>query len=386
MATLSLNKTRKTLRPVLVMAMACVFVFAATGAALMQSKKPITRNGLLEAVKLNGLTTQELIEQVERRGVNFRLTPADEAEFRQAGARPELLAAVRKHYRGAPEESASSGTMSPETTEPSRSNTRPPVGRPLSKTEIVTLLQRRMPPARVEQLVEVRGVDFTLTPEITQEITRAGGNRSLLGAISEKYVSPSRPVNPQPSNTQPPRIARQPVDAGPDYDDLTEQATSAIRANNPGYAVRLCQQAIRMDAQRPTAYQLLGFTELYGNRNIAAAEQSYRAALERGGAAVFRAYHAHDKLFSQYCLGSVFVGRSGVAFRGDNGQHSFEVPDTQIKEVALNNFVGVQYGAFHIKLRKERETGKKSETFDLAPYTQNRAESNLIMNLIQSYQ
>ena len=42
----------------------CFSALLITTIAMAQSKKPISKNGLLEAIGLNALTTQELVEQV----------------------------------------------------------------------------------------------------------------------------------------------------------------------------------------------------------------------------------------------------------------------------------------------------------------------------------
>lgn len=333
-----------------------------------QSKKPITRSGLLQAVKLNGLTTEELVSHVRQRGVDFKLTANDEQEFRGAGAQPELLATVRENYRPA------TATTSPTPTRPSRpAPAGVPAGPPLSKAEIVTMLQGGLASARVEQFVEVRGVSFTLTPDITREITAAGGTRSLLGAITEKATTASHgaatPSSPSAS-------------AAPDYDDYVEQATAMLTANDAAGAARVCQLAIRQDTSRPTAYQLLGIAQLYGFQDILSAERSMRAAIERGGAAVFRAYHDHDGFFNSWCQGAMFVSKTGVTYRADNGTHTFAANDNQIKETGINGFVGSQYGAFHIKVFQD---AKKSKTYNFAPATTKRAESDLILKLIKGY-
>ena len=67
-----------------------------------QAKKPITREGLVKAVRINGLSTAELVQQIQSRGVSFRMTPDAEAELRAAGARPEVIAAARSNYRAGP--------------------------------------------------------------------------------------------------------------------------------------------------------------------------------------------------------------------------------------------------------------------------------------------
>ena len=64
-----------------------------------QSKKPISQRGLTEALSIGGLTTSELVQQVEQRGVDFRITSQSETELVAAGAQPELIRAVRLNYR-----------------------------------------------------------------------------------------------------------------------------------------------------------------------------------------------------------------------------------------------------------------------------------------------
>src|ERR1044072_5076864 len=71
-------------------------------AASAQAKKPITREGLVKAVRINGLSTAELVQQVQSRGVSFRMTPDAEAELRAAGARPAIIAPARSNYPATP--------------------------------------------------------------------------------------------------------------------------------------------------------------------------------------------------------------------------------------------------------------------------------------------
>src|SRR5207253_2492629 len=117
----------------------------------------------------------------------FEMTSDAEQELRSVGARPEVIEAARDNYREPAVASTSSQPAHTTTTQP-HSNTGAPVpsGPPLSKSEIVTMLQGGIASSRVEQFVEVRGVNFAVTPQITAEIKSAGGDRSLLGAITEK--------------------------------------------------------------------------------------------------------------------------------------------------------------------------------------------------------
>lgn len=352
--------------------------FMTDAVGFAQAKHPIKKKGLLDAVKLNALSTKELIARIQQRGVDFELTDEDEAELRQAGARPEVISAARENYRPAAPTVASRPAASNTPPRNNANTARPtnvPAGPPLAKNEIVTLLQSGVPSERVEQFVEKRGVTFSVTPDIAREITAAGGTRSLVGAITEKSTeeAPSTNTTATFGNSR---------NEGPDYDDLTDRALAAMQIEDSFGAARLLQQAIQLDATKPTAYQLLGVTMLYGQKNFSAAQQAMRAAIERDGAAVFRVYHDHDGGFNNVCQGSFFVTKTGVSYKADNGVDTFEAEDSNIKEAKTNALVGAQYGAFHIKPRV-KINGK--DNFNFAPYTRQKAESQLLISLIQSY-
>jgi hypothetical protein len=74
-----------------------------------QSSKPISKNGLIKALQINGLTPSELIEQVNSRGVSFKLNTDVEAELRAAGASSELIDAIRAKTTGAVSRSPAPG-------------------------------------------------------------------------------------------------------------------------------------------------------------------------------------------------------------------------------------------------------------------------------------
>src|ERR687890_208840 len=80
---------------------ACAALVFAGAASTQTAKKPITKQGLVNAVKINGLSTNELVQQIERRGVDFQMTAADESDLQSVGARPEIIAAARSNYRPA---------------------------------------------------------------------------------------------------------------------------------------------------------------------------------------------------------------------------------------------------------------------------------------------
>lgn len=70
-----------------------------SGSGAQESAKPITEKGLVSALTIGGLESQELVEIIDRRGVDFALTPEAEQQLRAAGATDAVLEAVRTHSR-----------------------------------------------------------------------------------------------------------------------------------------------------------------------------------------------------------------------------------------------------------------------------------------------
>jgi len=368
------RKNQPRLVAALLVAAAALLLFPA--AAWAQAAKPISREGLVKAVRINGLSTAELIQQIQSRGVSFQMTPDAEQELRSAGARPEVIEAARANYRAAPVVNAGARG--------NKSNV--PSGPPLSKNEIVTMLQAGSPSSRVEQFVDARGVNFQSNAQVAQEIKRAGGTNSLVGAITANYVSSGT------RRTQPPVASTQPSRRGPDYDELTDQATAAFDARDAARATQLLTQAIQMQPNQPRAYQLLGFTQLYLQNNIGEAEKNMRRAIDLGGSAAFRVFHDHaNGSFRDTCSGTLFITRTNVTFKADNGQHTFEANDPEIHEIKVNKLVGSAFGvliggagdigAFHIKVKR----GSDTKNYNFAPLTKKSEESKLIVSLVQSY-
>jgi hypothetical protein len=370
---------------------ACALLLASAAAALFasapheaQAKKPISRQGLVNAVKINGLSTAELVQQIQARGVAFEMTADAEQELRAVGARPEIIEAARANYRA--------GTVASATPQPARTpgptthaNANVPSGPPLSKSEIVTMLQGGIASSRVEQFVEVRGVNFAVTPQIIAEIKAAGGDRSLIGAITEKSSTQTAGSDGGSDYTDSPFGANnggKTNNSAPDYDDYMDRVSSSWSARDWNSAIGFAQQAAQLDPSRPQAYQYLGTMLLYARNDYQGAEQAMRAAIERGGSAAFIVYHDHTGNFQQYCQGTFFVTKTGVSFKADNGVDTFETADSNIKEAKTNGFVGSELGAFHIK-PAQAINGRNN--FNFAPNTRNKAEAQMIIRLITAY-
>lgn len=338
-----------------------------TNDAHMQgASKPIKKDKMLEVLHKNLLPTKIFVEQVEQRGVDFQVTPPVEAELKQAGARPELIAAARANYRPIAAAPVAENTSVPTNTSRSKGNNSTISGPPLTSDELIAMLQSGVPSARLEKIVEGRGVSFTLNPDVAKNITAAGGNRSLIGAIGENYKA--APASVPTTNAKAPVLS---------YEELIDQATTSLDRNDMNTAVDLLQKAVKLDPNKPMAYAFLGWASLYGAGNPGAAEPFMREAIERGGAAIFRALHDHDGFFKDTCTGSLFITKTDMTFKADDGAHTFDAADANIKEVKLNRLVGVEFGSFHIKV------GEKNYNF--APATKRRVESSMVINLVSSF-
>jgi len=83
-----------------VLASAAILLLCIPTALLAQeSPKPITEKGLVTALTIGGLSSQELVDIIDRRGVDFGLTPDVEQQLRAAGATEAVIEAVRTHSR-----------------------------------------------------------------------------------------------------------------------------------------------------------------------------------------------------------------------------------------------------------------------------------------------
>jgi hypothetical protein len=75
-------------------------ILAAFVSAQQAATKLISEKGLEDALRIGGLSQGELVSQIEKRGVDFTVTPDVEKRLRAAGASDEVIAAVRVNYRG----------------------------------------------------------------------------------------------------------------------------------------------------------------------------------------------------------------------------------------------------------------------------------------------
>ena len=308
----------------------------------------------MQSVKITA-SRRRLVRLIERRGVVSRCG---------AYERDLQVARARNHRSGARQLTPDRPPRSLLTTRArrpcrpiaaSRKTVAPvPSGEPLGKNEIITMLQGGVPAARVEQFVEARGVNFNVTPEIAREINAAGGNRSLIGAITEKATQAA-------ANDGSPFQPAEAAATGPDYDDYIDRIQSSISANDPNSVIRYAQQAIQLSPEQPTAYSLLGTTLLYLKRKR---DASRRCA---PWSATERRLHLHDhKGRSPVLRISFFVTMTGVS-SSHNGLATFEPKTSTSRGQEQNAIMGAQTGLSHQTQRRLRQENSTSPRHKVSP-------------------
>jgi TonB family protein len=146
-----------------------------TPAQVSDANAPLSKAWLLKELRPNRLEAAEIVQEIEKCGVDFRMTESDEQELNAEGATPAIIEAVRKNYRA-----------------------------PLNREELVEMLHlTRERPARTNAAqvldeIRKRGVNFKLTKQNRAALQRAGANAAIIKAARDNY-HPLPPVLPVPS-------------------------------------------------------------------------------------------------------------------------------------------------------------------------------------------
>ncbi len=224
---------------------------------------------------------------------------------------------------------------------------------------------------------------------LTYTVADASTGVSRIGYYSRQlFDGASSKLPPDSAKKNPPGLDRaaannsaigQPTQPAVSYDDLIAKANGALQAADFQTAIRLSQQAVDLDANKPLAYEIAGVAQLYGLKDLGAAANAMREPILHGGAASFSVAHDHDGFFQSYCQGSLWVSKQSLSYRSNDGTHSFTINRADIKQAGLNSFVGAKVYSFHIKVSE----GNKTRNYNFAPGTFSAAESNLILELVR---
>src|SRR5207249_11212012 len=124
-----------------------------------------------------------------------------------------------------------------------------------------------------------------------------GGSVALSKLIEQSYLNLSE------NSAQGSNVPAQSVS----YDDLINLAIQEISGGNYAAAGQALDKAVTLDPTQPRAYQVAGFTLLYGGGDIALAEQVMWKAIVIGGLASFGVPYVGVRDFTKDMAGSLFV-------------------------------------------------------------------------------
>lgn len=340
-------------------------------AAQQQYKNsPVTKARLVNVLRSKSLQTREIVIVVTNNGVDFKLDAAIESELTAAGARPAVIEAVRGNYRQPTTANNLPDKKLDQKPKPAAASA------PLTKDAVLALLQNRISDQKMQQNVKRSGVAFQMSPAVAKEIKAAGGSDALVGLMFSSYKQPVAEVAP-------PNVPA--ATSATTYDSLIDSAVDLYdnKKDKQG-ALAALNKALKLDADNPRAFQLLGYMTLYGMSNFTDAEKFMREAQTRGGSAVFRVTHDHNGTFTDTCEGSLYVAKDSVRFESDDNKHTFDTPDANIKQVKMNSsfkrLFQTKSGSYKIVLNSGED--KDGIKFSFAPLTNSEAESKMVIRLI----
>lgn len=413
----------KLLRSSIFAVMVLLITSLVSAASFLANDKPFSKKQILNLVKKPAIfSDEEITKDITTRKVDFEVSAAVETELIDGGASPVIVASCRTNYQ--PGKAPVANDNNP----PPKQGTPPPKsgGAAMSKEEILTMLRKRVTPARIEKTVETRGVDFQVNPEVTNELKAAGGSALLIGTIATHYVGASNTNTSAGTNTKistnPPIKNTKNVPTGPTYADYIDQALNALRVRDMLQVRNATQKAINIDNAKPQAYYLLGYANLYLAGNVVEARANFNSAIERGGEVSFIVLNdrknAADKgaiimegvnkigkifkrdrsntnstatatAFQNTCKGSLFITKNRIKFQADDNKNSFDVPASQIAEVLVNKNYGIERFAFHVKVKGASSDNQNynfsmlsSQPNAIQPFTKD--ETNLAISLIDN--
>lgn len=357
-----------------------IVVFVVSGTIHGQANKPTTRAGLVKTLRSKQFQTRQIVGFIEQRGVDFKLTPDVEEELIAAGARPQVLEAVRNNYRA----TVPVSNVSNKNTGKNNINNTNNSGAMTKDRLLKTLRAKTVSNGVLLDTIEKNGVNFETTSAVEKELAAAGASPAIITAVKNAYSGNRASID-----------TSEPISNSSRYENLIEQAietynrdvSSNLPANSAGRleAIKTLTEAAKMQPTNPIAFQQIGFMVLYGTLNgFSLSETSFRKAIDLGGSAVFRVYHDHDGIFKDICQGSLYVSKDGVRFESDDNKHTFDTTDANIKQVKTNSgwkrAFQSKSGSFKIVLNDQSD--KDGKKFSFAPLTDNIEESKMVIRLI----
>jgi hypothetical protein len=343
-------------------------------ASAQEAPKPkLEKQNIISALREHGLKPGELVKYINELGLAFQMTPADERDFRNAGATDADIDAMwaKENFEIKP-------------------------GPPLTLEAIIGALQAEAPPKRLKRMVEVRQADVKIGSDVARKIKLAGGNDELVGAIFANIytppppppVQPTAPTQPVPAGANPAKPVEPPKPvAQKQYDELIQQAQDTLKTGNRARAKGILDEAKKLDPQRPQAYAVSGLVWI-GSFGMTQALVDYSAALDRNGEIQIPMEHEHGrslKLKEKTCEGMMTISHTAIKFNGN--VHKFTIEAGQIKDVGFNASkasFGMFGGGFHI-IWNDSQFHQEHESFRVVVEKDEKEAGRMVVDMIRKY-
>jgi hypothetical protein len=254
-------------------------------------------------------------------------------------------------------------------------------GAPVKKNRLIQALRSRQLQTRdIVTIINSNGVDFQLTPAVKKSLIDAGARPEVIQAVSN---NPRLSTNDEAvAKTTKKDTNRRKKTVSTNYDELLEQAIYSYKEQkNPKAAVRILENAAKLNPSNPAAYQMLGYIYLYELNNIAQAEKFMRESFINGGSAVFRVYHDDNGRFTGRCTGSLYISEDNLRFESDDNIHTFETTTVNIDKIKLDRETTRTWkkrSIFKIFLK----IGTQEAKFRFTPLTAKLEESQMVERFI----
>ena len=277
--------------------------------------------------------------------------------------------------------------------------------KPMTKAEVLDLLENEVPSTRVDELVRAYGITFEVTPEVTSELRDAGAREDLIKTLREISSKPE-PAAPAPkSEAAPVQPSAAPAPAPPILlvettppgaevyvDEERAGKTSPegklkistlgpgahrVRVSAPGYddlsrnvemtAGQTNTVAVALAPQKPAVTETSANPQPAGRtpggaggpENPMDAYKAILSGMNGGGQGDpntkrFYVTHEHGKALRPLgygggmCYGWLIIGKDHVQFSSNNEDDAFDVLATEITELQIKS----NHIRFRIKDRK----------------------------------
>jgi len=270
--------------------------------------------------------------------------------------------------------------------------------KPLSKNEVIELLEGDVPPSRVAEVARTHGITFEMNSSSAQELRDAGADENLLRVL--RQIAP-KPVTEPPASSSTTTASAAPallIEVTPGgaqvYIDDEPKATTSpagrvrfsqiapgehiVRISLAGYhdyeqkvdlkAGQTSMVSATLEGAKPASGSSSGTQVSSSQAQNTSSGQNAASGQNnppsQGGSNLGRFLVAHDHGMppgQNVCVGWMTVGGGMVHFQGaramTQGQlggpvHSFDISVNEIKEAKKNGVYLAAIGGFHIRLKK----------------------------------